>query len=86
MSLHIFLGVMKCSCILLCEYNRFEKEKKILIGNRLRAKFSAAQLATAHAVCALSRSFETAFIPIRISYESSRDRVRCKLGKCWSPC
>jgi hypothetical protein len=46
MSLHIFLGVMKCSCILLCEYkslkfkfefklicnlqNRFEKEKEFL--------------------------------------------------------
>jgi hypothetical protein len=34
----------------------------------------------------LSRSFETTFIPFPISFESSRDRVRCKLGKCWSPC
>jgi hypothetical protein len=30
--------------------------------------------------------FETTFIPFLISSESSRDRVRCKLGMCWSPC
>jgi hypothetical protein len=44
-----------------------------------------AQPATTRAACALSQSFETVFTPFPISFESSQDRVRCKLGKCWSP-
>jgi hypothetical protein len=51
--------------------NRFEKEKKILIGNRLWTEFGMAQPATARATCALSQSFKTAFIPFSISSESS---------------
>jgi hypothetical protein len=48
-----------------------KKKKNFLIGNRLQAEFGAAQPATARAACALSRSFETTFIPFLISSESS---------------
>jgi hypothetical protein len=47
-----------------------KKKKNFLIENRLQAEFGAAQLATAHAACALSRLFKTAFIPFPISSES----------------
>jgi hypothetical protein len=48
-----------------------KKKKNFLIENRLRAEFGATQPATASAACALSRSFETVFIPFPISFESS---------------